>query len=95
MSSYKPKPPVREVTTSQHKTLVELLQTGDPITINDIKETATGPLIQYVIQNISQMTDPGKRADASMKLIDLVHRHSTVTEKDAATDYKSFLNGIK
>ncbi|MGJ0430879.1 hypothetical protein [Methylobacter sp.] len=74
--------------------LFELLRQGDSTTLAQIKESATGPLIIYIIKCIEN--GDTKRSDATTKLLDLIYKHSPKDEKkEAVTDYASFLEELK
>lgn len=88
----------QDITTTQTKTqtksLIESIQAGDPTTLEEIKQAATGPLIAYAIKCI----DGGdtKRSDATLRLVDLLYKHTAKGEtSDPNSNYKDFLEGLK
>lgn len=86
----------KELTTTPEepiKDLFSLVKQGDPTTLSQIKESATGPLIIYVIKCI----DAGdtKRSSEAMKLLDLIHKYSPKTEGNTQTDYSVFIDNLK
>lgn len=89
------KNPTQEVSTTSQKSLIEMLQTCDHLTIDQVKDSATGALVQFAIQCIGQ--GDTKRADCTMKLIDLIHKYATKVDTTVKDDqsYSAFLEGMK
>jgi len=62
--------------------------------MEELKENCTGPLVNYSLKLIS--TGDLKRCDQVLKLLDLIHKHSTkeIIPKEDKT-YSTFLEGLK
>lgn len=83
----------QELSTNPVGDLFSLVKQGDPTTLSQIKDSATGPLIIYIIKCID--LGDTKRSSEAMKLLDLIHKYSPKTEQTDNKDYSVFLDKLK